>query len=89
MVWSAIAKEVDELSETQKHKNLPGIDIPMGILFTRKIGVVCLEKDILLFTVPSVFAKSAAKLVNQYIKLGQIIVDVVKGIETDTLYTMT
>ena len=36
-VWSAIEKEVDEFSATRKHPNLPGMEIPAEIEFTKDI----------------------------------------------------
>lgn len=89
MVWSAIEREIDELSAKRVHPNLPGMTIPEGIRFTKQIGEVCAQKDILLFAVPSVFVRSTAERAAAYIPEGQIIVDVAKGIEADTLYTMT
>jgi glycerol-3-phosphate cytidylyltransferase len=88
-IWSAIEKEIDELSETHVHKNLPGMIIPSEILFTKSIRNAVENKDIVLFAVPSVFVRSTARLAGKYISDGQIIVDVAKGIESDTLYTMT
>ena len=38
---------------------------------------------------PSVFVRSTAKAASPYIQDGQIIVDVAKGIEPGTLFTMT
>ena len=49
----------------------------------------CEGKDILLFAVPSVFVRSTAALAAEFIPDGQIIVDVAKGIEPDSLLTMT
>ena len=37
MVWSAIESEIDELSATRAHKNLPGMVIPQSIVFTKNI----------------------------------------------------
>lgn len=88
-VWSAIGKEIDEFSVTRKHPNLPGMEIPEEIAFTKDIQQVCGQKDILLFAVPSPFVRSTARLAAPYIENGQIIVDVAKGIEADSLYTMT
>lgn len=88
-VWSAIEKEIDELSTTRRHPNLPGMIIPDAIEFTKSIEDICLNKEILLFAVPSVFVRSITKRAKEYIKEDQIIVDVAKGIEHDTLYTMT
>jgi len=88
-VWSAIEKEIEEFSVTRRHPNLPGMVIPDKLQFTKKISQVCRQKDVLLFAVPSVFVRATAKKAAPYIPDGQIIVDVAKGIETDTLFTMT
>ncbi|MBE5766985.1 MAG: NAD(P)-dependent glycerol-3-phosphate dehydrogenase [Clostridiales bacterium] len=88
-VWSAIEREIDELSEKRVHPNLPGMNIPDGIRFTKQLQEACSGKDILLFAVPSVFVRSTAEKAAAYIPDGQIVVDVAKGIEPDTLLTMT
>lgn len=88
-VWSAIEAEVDNLSTTRVHPNLPGMVIPQELRFTKSIEEVCTGKDVLLFAVPSVFVRATAAKARPYIRSGQIIVDVAKGIEPDTLYTMT
>lgn len=88
-VWSAIEKEIQDFSETRKHPNLPGMVIPDSIVFTGDLEQVCGGKDILLFAVPSVFVRPTARKAAPYIPDGQIIVDVAKGLEADTLFTMT
>ena len=88
-VWSAIKEEIDELSSSRKHKNLPGMVIPDAIVFTKDIEEVCRNKDILLFAVPSVYVRNTVKSAAPYIPDGQIIVDVAKGIEASTLFTMS
>ena len=88
-VWSKFQKEVDSLNATRVHPNLPGLAISPEIVFTADMREVCANKDILLFAVPSVFVRSTAALAAAFIPDGQIIVDVAKGIEPDTLLTMT
>ena len=88
-VWSAIEKEIDEFSVTRKHPNLPGMVIPDSVGFTKDIQSVCEGKDILLFAVPSPFVRATAAKAAPFVKAGQVIVDVAKGIEADTLFTMT
>jgi len=88
-VWSALEQEVEEFSATRRHPNLPGMVIPEEVAFTKDIQTVCTGMDILLFAVPSPFVRSTAKKAAPYIADGQIIVDVAKGIEADTLMTMT
>ena len=88
-VWSAIESEIDELSASRKHKNLPGMIIPESIVFTKDIEEVSTGRDILLFAVPSVYVRSTVARAKEYIPDDQIIVDVAKGIEAETLYTMS
>lgn len=89
VVWSAIEKEIDILSSTRVHPNLPGVELPEKLAYTKNIEDACKDKDIILFAVPSVFVRATAKRVAPYIVDGQIIVDVAKGIEEETLFTMT
>ena len=88
-VWSALEREVEEFSTTRRHPNLPGMEIPEAITFTKDMATVCQGKDILLFAVPSPFVRATARAAAPYVTAGQIIVDVAKGIEADSLMTMT
>ena len=88
-VWSAIEKEIDDMSATRRHPNLPGTELPATLAYTKDIKTVCTNMDILLFAVPSPFVRATAQKAAPFIPNNQIIVDVAKGIETDTLLTMT
>lgn len=88
-VWSAISREVEEFSATRRHPNLPEMEIPAAITFTGEIAEACQGRDILLFAVPSPFVRNTARLAASYVRDNQIIVDVAKGIEPDTLMTMS
>ena len=87
-VWSALPAEIDELNATKKHKNLPGMMIPVSIKFTKDIKEACEDKEIIVFAVPSVFVRGTAKSAAPYIK-DQVLVDVAKVIEASTLFSMT
>ena len=89
VVWSAIEKEIDQFSASRRHPNLPGMIIPDEIIFTKQIKEAVTAKDIVLFAVPSVFVRSTARQAAPYIPPAQLIVDVAKGIEPDTLMTLT
>ena len=88
-VWSISLEEVNALSTTRRHKNLPNCDIPEGIVFTTDIRSACENQDFLLCAVPSLYVRSTIASARPYIKSDQIIVDVAKGIEAETLSTMT
>ena len=87
--WSAIPEEIDRLSGSRVHPNLPGAVIPEEIVFTKEMEEVCKGRDILVFAVPSVYVRDTARKAAPFVPDGQLIVDVAKGIETDTLMTMT
>ena len=86
-VWSA--HSAPELARERRHRNLPGMEIPAGTRFTSSMEEVCSEKEILLMAVPSVYVRETAAKAAPFIRSGQIIVDAAKGIEADTLLSMT
>ena len=88
-LWSAIPAEIEEMKETLKHKNLPEVTLPETICYTTDLEAAMEGKDILVLSVPSVFVRGTAKRMKEFCKEGQIIVDVAKGIEENTLMTMT
>ena len=89
IMWSAIGEEVETLAETRRHRNLPGMVIPEGIGFTAEMAEVCAGRDMIVFAVPSVFVRATAEKAKRFIPEGQIVVDVAKGIEEETLLSMT
>lgn len=88
-MWSALKEELKQMAETHKHKNLPGLTLEEAIVLTTDMSEVCLNQDILVFAMPSVYVRSSAKAASPYIPDSQIVVDVSKGIEPDTLLTMS
>lgn len=89
-VWSIHEKEVEMLNTTRRHESkLPGIEIPEGILFTTDMKETMSDKDVCVLAVPSPFIRSTCQKMKAYVRAGQIIVNVAKGIEESTLYTLT
>lgn len=88
-VWSALPQEIVTLSQTRRHPNLPGMIVPDSIAFTDDLQSTCAKKDLLVFAVPSVFVRKTAEKAAPYIPDGQIIADLAKGIEPDTLFSLT
>lgn len=89
VMWSAIEREVKELSEKRVHLNLVGMKIPESITITGDIEKVCKDMEIVVFAVPSPYVRSVARQTKGLIKSETVIVDVAKGIELETLKTMT
>jgi glycerol-3-phosphate dehydrogenase (NAD(P)+) len=88
-VWSALPDEISGLQHTRSHPNLPGMTIPESIVFTADLSSACFAKDLVVFAVPSVFVRRTAEKAAPYLPDGQIIADLAKGIEPDTLMTLT
>ena len=89
-VWSINEEEVEMLSKEREHKSkLPGVKIPEDMVFTSDMETAIKEKDFLVLAVPSAFTRGTARNMKPFVKEGQIIVDVAKGIEEDTLMTLS
>ena len=88
-VWSAIESELKELREKRTHKNLPGIVFDEGIVFEFDLEKAMENADICVLSVPSIFTRATAKKMAPFYKENQIIVNVAKGIEENTLEILT
>lgn len=89
-VWSINEEEVEMLSKEREHKSkLPCVKIPEDMVFTSDMETAIKEKDFLVLAVPSAFTRGTARNMKPFVKEGQIIVDVAKGIEEDTLMTLS
>ena len=89
-VWSIVEEEVAMLRREHEHiDKLPGVKLPEDVLFTTDLKEAIVGKEFLILAVPSVFTRSTAKSMAGYVTEGQIIVCVAKGIEEDTLMTIS
>lgn len=89
-IWSIIKEEVDMLLEKRQHESkLPGVVIPDDIMITNDLKESMTDKDILVLAVPSPFTRSTCKMMKEYLNSGQIVMNVAKGIEENTLFTLT
>ena len=89
-VWSIDEAEIAMLKEHREHKTkLPGVILKEDVLYTTKVEEAVLDADMLVMVVPSPFIRSTAKTIAPFVKENQLIVNVSKGIEEDTLMTLT
>lgn len=90
MIWSIIEEEINMLKEHREHVDkLPGVKLADEISFTTDIETAIKDMDLLVLAVPSIFTRSTSKLMAPFVKDGQIIVCVAKGIEDHTFMTIT
>ena len=88
--WSHRPEEAEELSRTREHKSkLPGVKLPETMRFTGDLEEAVTGKEVLIMAVPSTAVRSTAAKIRPYLTKGQIVVDVAKGIEENTLMTLS
>lgn len=90
ILWSALKDEVSMLSEKREHESkLPGVKIPEEIAITDDLETTLKDRDLIVLAVPSPFTRSTARSMKNLVRKGQIIVNVAKGIEENTLMTLS
>ena len=88
-IWSVFPQEIEELDKTRENKKcLPGVIIPDSIHFTTKAEDAVNGADVIVLAVASPYTRSTARLFAPFVKEGQYIVNVGKGIEEETLETL-
>lgn len=88
-VWSVFADEVTLLDKERENKKcLPGVHIPVKIIFEADTKKAVESADVIVLAVASPYTRSTAKLFSEYVKEGQYIVNVGKGIEEVSLMTL-
>ena len=89
-VWSIAEDEVRMLNEDHEQKvKLPGVILPDAVEATTDLHEAMSDKDAVVLAVPSPFTRSTAKRMAPYCRFGQLIVSVAKGIEEDSLMTLS
>lgn len=90
VLWSALSNEVEQLTNDRELKDkLPGIKLPENVQISGDLKASCEGKELIVFAVASPFVRATANNAKNYIVKDQIIVNVGKGIEENTLETLT
>ncbi len=89
-LWSSREAKAEELRALRENKEkLPGVKIPENIEITADMETAVKGKELVVLGVPSLYIRSTSAKMAPFVHDGQIIVNVSKGIEESTLYTMT
>jgi glycerol-3-phosphate dehydrogenase (NAD(P)+) len=89
-LWSSREEKAEELRKTRENADkLPGVKIPETIDITADMERAVKEKELVVLGVPSLYIRSTAAKMAPFVHEGQVVVNVSKGIEESTLYTMT
>lgn len=87
--WSAFEKEAESLRTEHRLKTLPDLVLPDDMEFTSDLERAMKEKDLLVVAVPSIYVRETARKMKPFLREGQLVVNVAKGIEEATLMTLT
>jgi glycerol-3-phosphate dehydrogenase (NAD(P)+) len=87
-LWSAVPAEVEALT-TRHHPNLGDTPIPEKIRVTGDLEQAMKDKELLVLSVPSVYVRETAHRMAPFLKEGQVITNVAKGIEDTTLKNLS
>ncbi|MDD7740658.1 MAG: NAD(P)H-dependent glycerol-3-phosphate dehydrogenase [Fusicatenibacter sp.] len=89
-VCSENKEEVRMLAENHEHQTkLPGVLLPEQMKFTSDMEAALSGRDVLVMAKASPYVRSTAKKYAEVIPDGQLIVNVAKGVEENTLMTMS
>ena len=88
-LWSAVPAEVEALTATRRHPNLGDTPIPEKIRVTGDLEQAMKDKELLVLSVPSVYVRETAHRMAPFLKEGQVITNVAKGIEDTTLKNLS
>lgn len=89
-LWSALEDEVKMLREKREHASkLPGVKLPETMEITVDLEKSLSDPDVAVLAVPSPFTRATAHRMAPFTKKGQIIVNVAKGVEENTLMTLS
>ncbi len=85
-IWIRDKRQVEQIMELKENKKyLPGVVIPDKIAVTDDISKVIYDKELLVLSTPSHAVREILNVSKELIKKEQVIVNVAKGIENNTL----
>lgn len=82
-----IYRQIKEARENTRY--LPGVPIPPGVIPTRSLDEALKGAQLTVLAVPSQYVRGMARQVAPFISAGQVVVNVAKGFEVDTLLRLS
>ncbi len=89
-LWTCVDTEAEMLIKDREHKtSLPGIILPEDIKITMDLKEAISDMDLIIFAVASRYTRQTAAKLKKLINNGQKLLIVSKGIEDETLMTLS
>ncbi len=88
-LWGPFEDNIEAIRSTRKNRFLPGVDLPENLKATSSIAEAVRDAEIVILASPSQFMRGTLNMFREYFVPEQmVLVNVAKGIETDTLKCM-
>ena len=88
-LWGPFEDNIEAIRTTRKNRFLPGVDLPENLKATSSISEAVQNAEIVVLASPSQFMRGTLNMLREYFVPEQmVLVNVAKGIETDTLKCM-
>ena len=88
-LWSHRETEAEHMRQSRECSKLPGIKIPEAVEITSDLKQAVSGKKVLVMVVPSRGMRETAELLKECVAPGTYVISAAKGIEDETLFTMT
>ncbi len=88
-IWHKFPDELSEMERTRLHPFIPDLRFDPSIKFTLEYEEAIPDRDMVIVAVPSHIVRIVIPEILPYLKTDIIIVNLAKGIENDTLLTMS
>lgn len=89
-LWSWKQEETDRLNRDRENKEfLPGSKFPENIICSHDMGFCVDGAELVITVVPSIATRSTAKELSKYVKQGQKLLNISKGLEEKTLLRLS
>lgn len=89
-LWHRNQKFVEDLKSNRENKKyLPNVLLPDNIIFTNDLKESVIKSDIIVLAVASHGVRETCQKISTYVKSSQVLVNVAKGIENETLLRMS
>lgn len=88
-VWHKFPDELERMDKTRRHPFIPELVFSENIEFTGSLEYAIADTDLIIIAVPSHIVRTIISEISAYIPNDAIIVNLAKGIENDSLMTMS
>lgn len=88
-LWSHRETEAEHMRQSRECSKLPEIKIPEAVEITSDLKQAVSGKKVLVMVVPSRCMRETAELLKECVAPGTYVISAAKGIEDETLFTMT